>query len=732
MSALKSNILIVDDIEANRFVLQSILDHLDINILIADNGDQALQQVLQHEFAVILLDVEMPGIDGYETAKLIHGKKTFRDVPIVMVTASDADKEQTLKAYQCGAVDYITKPVEPIVLINKVKQFVKLDQQTRRAQTLQTQQQQANARLQVLLNSAGEGIVGTDLVGCISFANPKACELLQTGLDKIIGKNIADFYYTESIGEFALNASGNFQHRDLFTASGANRTGSERWITASGQSFFVEYSCEITTNEAGDKTGAVVMFQDVSERRAIEERLIRLANYDPLTNLANRAYFQDSLERAVARALRTQQQLAIFFLDLDRFKTINDSLGHDAGDVLLKTVGERLSHCIRAGDVAARIGGDEFAIILHDIASVVAISSIAEKVIATVQQPLTLNGKQITTSTSIGISVFDNLEMSTNDLVKAADTAMYYAKEQGRNNYQFFQSRMQKSAEEKSRIQSTLKRALEQNELSVYYQPKISTDGDKLIGMEALLRWQTAEGLIIAPSTFVPIAEDSGQIHELGSFVMKQVCKQIQSWKTLPSFNNLSISINISALQLKAGDFHKTVYNSLQEYNIDAKYIELELTETAVMSNPEHAITELQAIHDLGVRIAIDDFGTGYSSLNYLKRFPIDILKIDRCFVKDIGTDKYDEEIIKVMVAIANAMGIQVIAEGVETKQQLAFLSSIGCHLIQGYYFSPALKSADITALLNQGDNTYQPMFKELAVYMSSHNITIHNRPHLQ
>ncbi len=271
--------------------------------------------------------------------------------------------------------------------------------------------------------------------------------------------------------------------------------------------------------------------------------------------------------------------------------------------------------------------------------------------------------------------------MALDAFTKAADTAMYAAKTEGRNNYQFFDPEMQRKSEEKNRIQITLREAINNGELSVHYQPKVDISLNKIVGMEALVRWTTQEGVNIPPDLFIPIAEESGQILELGEWVFRKVCWQIQQWQQMENFADLVISVNVSAIQLKAGNFHKIVQAALEEYAIPPQQLELELTETAVMDNPEVTVKELQIIHELGVRISIDDFGTGYSSLNYLKRFPIDALKIDRCFIKDIGDDQYDEEIIKVMVVIAHTMGIEVVAEGIETNQQLAFLVSIGCDL---------------------------------------------------
>jgi len=723
-----NKILIVDDVEANRLCVERILMPLQLSFHHASSGDEALQQVLENDFAVILLTVEMPKLDGYQTAKLIHDNKRFKDVPIVMITAREHWKEQYMQAYEAGAVDFITKPIEPIILTNKVKQFVELHLQRCAAQRLQLVQKQSAARIHALMHSAGEGILGIDLCGQITFANPKAANILKIEQDQLLAMNLQNFLACDQgnlTGDTSTSkhCGGRSDIAELLNIQRDSGIKKERWVTATGDSFYVEFSCELTRDSNGKSNGGVVMFQNVTERREIENRLVRLANYDPLTNLANRAYFHDALGHAIARGKRTQETLALLFLDLDHFKNINDTLGHDAGDMLLQEVAARISSTIREEDLSARLGGDEFAVILHDLNSVTAATTVADKLIANIQRPVNLLGNNITASTSIGIAIFDENTMALDAFTKAADTAMYAAKTEGRNNYQFFDPEMQRKSEEKNRIQTTLRDAIHNGELSLHYQPKVDISLNKIVGMEALVRWTTQQGMNIPPDLFIPIAEESGQILELGEWVFRKVCWQIQQWQQMENFADLVISVNVSAIQLKAGNFHKIVQSALEEYAIPPQQLELELTETAVMDNPEVTVKELQIIHELGVRISIDDFGTGYSSLNYLKRFPIDALKIDRCFIKDIGDDQYDEEIIKVMVVIAHTMGIEVVAEGIETNQQLAFLVSIGCDLGQGYFFSKPLSVTDTVNVVENIHSALNECLNEFDFYLQSSTI---------
>ncbi|MEE8059490.1 MAG: EAL domain-containing protein [Pseudomonadales bacterium] len=725
-----AKVLIVDDKDANRHSIECILRPLKLSTHHACSGAEALHKVLQSDYAIILLDVVMPNINGYETARLIHNNKQFKHIPIVMITAQCHSVDQQHKAYEAGAIDYITEPIDPVTLVNKVNQFIELYRQRLAAKVAQMEQEQVANRMQALLNSAGEGILGIDLTGKISFANPKACDILHIDHQPLLCSHLQDFLPchspapSDSIApdcfddnEDSLGIVEILNNGDHFT------TYKQRWISALGDKFFVEFSSGETKGNDGKTNGAVVMFQNVSERKSIEDKLIYLANFDPMTNLGNRAYFYDALERDIARSKRTKSTLALLFLDLDHFKDINDSLGHDAGDQFLRETSLIISASIRTGDIAARIGGDEFAVILHDIHSIAATIKVAEKIIKNIGRPITLRGNSLTTSISIGIAIYDQFELSMEELVKSADIALYAAKNDGRSMYKFFNPSMQKQAEEKNRIILALHEAISNNQLSVYYQPKLSSSLDKVVGLEALLRWTTTDGKSISPATFIPIAEESGKIHELGTWVFMQVCQQIERWRCLPGFDDLVVSVNVSAHQLQMGNLHLLVKDTLNNYGFSPKHLEFELTETAIMKDPTTSAKRLQAIQDLGISISIDDFGTGYSSLNYLKRLPIDVLKIDRCFIKDIGHDRHDEEIIKIVVAIAKTMDIDVIAEGVETKQQLAFLSSIGCDLGQGYFFSKALDSEETTQMIENIDTVYQSRFIEFHAYMRENNI---------
>jgi len=710
----KSKILIVDDVASQRNVLEHILSPLDITIIQASSGKDALSKVLKNDFAVILMDIEMPGMKGYEVVSLIHSNQQFKHIPIVMVTSNDNNSEALHKSYAAGAVDFVTKPVDDTILTHKVAQFIALDEHRRIAEDSTT-------RLNIILNSVSEGILGIDLDGQITFANPKASELLAIDTENISGK-LQDFlvlynpsttnshHFRDSNRELVELLSSNFYSASC--SGRKNLKGSGGWQSLTGTKFHSDYSCDLTTDLSGAVNGAVLTFKDTTQEKETEEKLLHLANFDYLTNISNRAYFHDALKKSIARVKRSNTTLAVMFLDIDHFKFINDQYGHDIGDLLLQNISQKLSGILREDDLISRMGGDEFAIILQDIPTRINVVNVAQKILKSVSDPLELNGIKIEVSTSIGISFYDPHSMNMDDLLKSADTAMYAAKSEGRNNFQFFAKQMQDKAEQNQRVQRLLSKAITNHELTVLYQPKISLLQKKMVGCEALIRWYPEEGGMISPDIFIPIAEQTGQIIELGNWILNQVCQQISHWQTLPYFDGMVTAINVSVRQLGTSEFRDKLVEAMNAHNIKPEFVEIEVTETATFDDHNVFFSELEKIHALGVKISIDDFGTGHSSLDYLRKMPVDIIKIDRSFIKDIGMDEQDEELIRTILAISKTMSIQVIAEGAETVEQLIFLEKNKVDNIQGYYFSKPIQEQAISDALNSKDNIFAEQFE--------------------
>jgi diguanylate cyclase (GGDEF)-like protein len=445
-------------------------------------------------------------------------------------------------------------------------------------------------------------------------------------------------------------------------------------------------------DEAGRPRGAIGASLDITERKRAEEQIRSLAYKDSLTGLPNRLLFGDRLRVAVAQAHRVGQRLAVLFLDLDRLKVINDSLGHSVGDRMIAEVGQRLRTCVREGDTVARLGGDEFTLLLPGITQVVDAAKVAEKVLEVLRAPVHVDGRELFVTASLGISVYPEDGRDAETLLKNADTAMYRAKDQGRDHYQLYTSAMNATALERLALESSLRKALAQDELVLYYQPVLDLASGRVHGVESLLRWRHPEMGLVSPAEFVPLAELTGLILPMGPWTLRTACRQAQAWRRQLS-SDLTVAVNLSARQFQQPDLAGQVAAALEEAGLQPRLLELEITESNAMHHAESTIRTLRELKSLGVRLSIDDFGTGYSSLSYLKRFPIDTLKIDQSFIRDISTDPDDAAIATAVIAMARTLELDVVAEGVETEEQLQFLADHGCDRIQGYVFSPAVSA---------------------------------------
>ncbi len=424
-----------------------------------------------------------------------------------------------------------------------------------------------------------------------------------------------------------------------------------------------------------------------------EEQLRKLAHYDVLTDLPNRLLFNERLDHALKRVCRTGRQLALLFLDLDHFKNINDSLGHPVGDAVLKLVAGRLTQAVRAEDTVARLGGDEFVVILEDLRQPEDAANVAAKVVEVMERPFLVDGQELNLTTSIGISLRQDADSDLTTLVKNADSAMYHAKQAGRNQYQFYTPELTAAALQRVRLGAELRRALDHDEFEVWYQPLWRLSDGAIFGAEALLRWRHPERGLVSPATFIPLAEEQGLIGPIGEMVLETACRQLRSW--LDQGGQLEkVTVNVSGRQLAKGDFAATVERNLQATRLSADQIELELTESTIMERTQQALGLMDRLKELGVMISVDDFGTGYSSLHYLKKLPIDKLKIDRSFVQDVPQDASDVAIVRAIIALGQSLNLDVLAEGVETTEQQAFLLAEGCDEAQGYLFGKPMPPA--------------------------------------
>jgi diguanylate cyclase (GGDEF)-like protein/PAS domain S-box-containing protein len=554
---------------------------------------------------------------------------------------------------------------------------------------------------EMVLKSAGEGIFGLDLDGNATFVNPAAARITGWEAEDLVGRPHHDvLHHTKPDGSPYPREECPI-HAALEDGTTRGRHDEVFW-RKDGTSFPVEYMSSPILQD-GEVVGAVVTFKNITKRKALEQQLQHQAFHDLLTGLPNRALFMDRLEHASTRANRRDSRVAVLFVDLDNFKVVNDSLGHKAGDQLLKAVAERVKSCLRPEDTPARLGGDEFTTLVEDVASVGEGVQIAERITDILQPPFVLEEQEVFITASIGISLNNSTQERAEDLLRHADLAMYWAKHKGKARYELFEPSMGTDALERLRLENELRRALERREFKVYYQPILTLDGNRIAGAEALVRWEHPQRGLLLPEVFLHVAEAMGLLVQIGEGVLREACHQMRTWQQrYPGLPPMTVSVNLSPWQLFRPEL---VAEILAETELDPGSLQLEITEGMLPSNGVHSASNtLRRLKDLGIQLAVDDFGMGYSSLSYLKRFPVDFLKIDRSFIAGLGQDidgaSKDRQIVSAMIDLTHALGLKAVAEGVETAEQLAQLRNMECDLAQGYYYSKPLPGEALAVIL--------------------------------
>jgi diguanylate cyclase (GGDEF)-like protein/PAS domain S-box-containing protein len=546
-------------------------------------------------------------------------------------------------------------------------------------------------KLSLAVEQSASAIMITDRDGIIEYINPWFTRISGYLPEEIIGK-------TPNILKAPETHPETYKRLWETLLSGKEWTGELHNTNKNGELYWCLETISPLKNDAGEITHYVAVTEDISERKQNEQTIRHLAFHDALTGLPNRRLFNDRLHQAVVSRQRRNGGFALMLLDLDRFKTVNDSLGHDTGDALLKAVGERLLSCTRAGDTLARMGGDEFALLVLDIDHPEDVAHLARKLTSVLEEPFQLYGHEIFATTSIGITMFPTDAGDADALVKNADIALYRAKDLGRDNFQFFTEDMNAAMLQRLQLETSMRWAVERGEFMLHYQPQIDVGSGEIHSCEALIRWRHPDLGMVPPSQFIPLAEESGLISQIGEWILRTACKQAKDWELAGCPTR--IAVNLSARQFHQGNLAELIGSLLSEFDLRASLLEVEITEGTVMSDSTQTLSMLDELHAMGVQISIDDFGTGYSSLAYLKRLPIQVLKIDQSFVRDIHTDADDRAIVTAVIALAHSMKLKVVAEGVETREQLAFLSEHGCDIVQGYLFSKPVSAEDASALL--------------------------------
>lgn len=806
-------VLVADDDLSARLLMQAALVKSGCTVVLAEDGEQALSKFATTPCDVVMLDVEMPGLDGYETCRRLR-QSIGAELPIVMVTGME-DLASVERAFDVGATDFIAKPINWGLLGHRVRylnrgyeNLQKLHQAQSVARLgswhleMQTgvldwspetyrmfgipegtpltyqrflecvhpddaaaldaawQQAQRGApyrfehrivvgdeirwvleqaklnfdgeynllsgvgtvqditerklqelevlatrnRLQAILDTIPDLMFELDLEGrYFDFHSPRN-ELLAAPPDQLLGRTVTEVLPAEAaaicleaLREAEANGSSLGRQFALPLPQGV------RWF---------ELSVARKAPQPGGVSHFIVLSRDITERKDAEARIYRLAYFDPLTGLPNRLSFAERLDREVQRATHQQGKLAVLFLDLDRFKTVNDTLGHGAGDLLLQAVADRLRKAVRPTDLVARVdlgevevelarlGGDEFTLLLPQLHRSGNTLMVAQRIHELMHRPFILEGREVIVTASIGIAIFPDDGADAASLLKHADTAMYHAKEQGRDNCKFYSTSLTEEAMRRLDMESNLRLALERNEFFLLYQPQLDIASGRIRSLEALIRWQHPKHGLIAPMEFIPLAEESGLIIPIGEWVLRAACVEAMRWQV--AGQPLRVAVNLSAVQFRNAGLVEVVATILRETGLAAEWLELEVTEGALMEDSAATLRTLQSLRALGLQLSLDDFGTGYSSLSYLQRLPLNNLKVDKSFVAGLPHDRANLAIVRAIVALAKNLGFTVTAEGIETHEQAVMLGSLASDMLQGYYFSKPVSPAEITALLTR------------------------------
>jgi diguanylate cyclase (GGDEF)-like protein/PAS domain S-box-containing protein len=696
-------LLISDDAADARLIRKALVAMTDNEWRLerARRLSDGVNRLRKEGIAAILVDLFLPDSQGIETFDAL-----FEVAPLVpiLVLANPENEDIAWEATQRGAQDHLLKDHLDAYWLPRILRSVIERKAGEDALFIEQE------RAQVTLNSIGDAVLSTDIAGNVTYLNQVAEGMTGWSCQEAIGRPLAEVFQIidGATRELAPNPMTQAVQEDKTVGLTANCI----LIRRDGVESAIEDSAAPIHDRAGQVTGAVMVFHDVSAARAIAQKMAHLAQHDFLTDLPNRMLFSDRVANAIALARRHGKQRAVLFLDLDRFKHINDFLGHPIGDKLLQSVAQRLVACVRGSDTVSRQGGDEFVVLLSEIEQAADAALSAEKMLLALSAPHSIADKELHITASIGISIYPDDGQDAQTLIRCADTAMYHAKDKGRNNYQFFTEDMNVRAVERQFLESSLRRALKRREFVLHYQPTINLETGAITGVEALIRWRHPERGLIPPALFVPIAEDCGLIVPIGRWVLHEACRQIQAWidAGLPA---MPVAVNISAVEFQSKDFLEGVRAILKETRLNPRYLELELTESVLMQDAEATVPALIALKAIGVRLAIDDFGTGYSSLSYLRQFPIDTLKIDQSFVREITAGSLDDTIVSAVISMAKTLKQRVIAEGVETGEQLAFLRRQHCGEGQGFHFSRPM-SADAFATLLKTEQELIPQLQAI------------------
>jgi diguanylate cyclase (GGDEF)-like protein/PAS domain S-box-containing protein len=650
-------------------------------------GIHVLPGIAAGRLVAVLVDLFLPDSSGLDT--FAHLFRAAPQIPFLILSAAQHEHIARMAVHQ-GALDYFLKNhLDDHLLPKALRTIIECAES---AEALFEEQERAR----VTLDSVGDAVISTDLWGRVTYLNIVAEKMTGWSRQAAAGHQV-EAVFRAIDGATGVDVSNAMQLaiRENATVGLSSNSAPARRC---GLDVRMENPAAPIHNRRGEVTGAVMVFRDMTTARALSHRMSYLAHHDSLTDLPNRMLLNDRLNQAISLAKRRRSRIALLFVDIDRFKHVNDSLGHEIGDRLLQSVAQRLLGCVRRSDTVSRQGGDEFVILLCEVTQAQDAALSAEKILLALSAPHCTDRHELRVTGSIGIAVYPDDGTESEVLLKHADFAMYHAKEQGRNNYQFFEPDLNIRALERQLLESGLRRAIDCDELLLYYQPKVNLEDGTIVGAEAFVRWHHPERGLILPAQFVPIAEVCGSIVPIGRWVLREACRQARAWQAA-GIGHLRIAINVSLPELRDRDFVANLRKILAETGLAAQDLELELRETVLIQNSQFAMDVLRSLKALEVRLALDDFGTGYSSLSDLKRFPIDILKIDQSFVHELTTDADASSIVSAVIGMGKNLGMQVVAAGVESEEQLSCLRALSCPHGQGFHLGEPLSASEFSRL---------------------------------
>ena len=691
--SIKTLLLVEDNPGAGRWLWEMLNEQgsHNVELTLVEGMSEAEQHLAERKVDIILLDLRLSDAQGLGAIRRTHAAAPR--VPLVVLTALD-DESLAAQALQEGAQDYLIKgQISTRGLLQAMRYAIE-------RKILEEELFLEKERAQVTLNCIGDAVACTDISGNITFLNLVAERMAGWSWQEAAGRPMAEVF--RILNATTREAIPNPMERAVEQNRTVHLPLNSILIRRDGSEISVEDSVAPIHDREGRVTGAVIVVRDVSAARAMVLQMAHSAQHDCLTGLPNRVLLNDRISHAISLVPRHLNKAAVLFLDLDGFKNINDSLGHPIGDKLLQSIATRLLDCVRDSDTVSRQGGDEFVVLLSEVEQPEDAAITARRMLEAVAEAHSIDQHDLYVTTSIGVSVYPDDGLDAETLIMNADTAMYQAKENGRQGYRFFKPAMNLRAVERQSIEESLRRALERQEFALHYQPKVNLRTGEITGAEALIRWTHPIRGPVCPAQFIPVAEDCGLILPIGNWVLREACQQARAWvdEGLP-FGTMAV--NISAMEFQDENFLEGVFTILKDTGLDPRYLELELTESVLMKHAEVAESILKTLRAIGVQLAVDDFGTGYSSLSYLRRFPVDALKIDQSFVRQITTTPDDTTIVTAVISMGRSLKLRVIAEGVETEEDLEFLQAHECDEGQGYYFSRPVPPQQFAKLLEIG-----------------------------